>query len=240
MSASECFFQVLDLSPPPLVVFWVFWCLVTLLTWVFAFSFFYLMITKLRHQDQSTENSNSNSESCWSKHLFQILLCITNISIVCNVTFCLPASIFLIHIWHGKDMASSIDYVADLNKCNHNEYNFYTNLYWIFAPPQLFFYDCSYTLILITYFYRLHKLFGGSAYQISKIKTRIFQILMITFIIISISRNCFFIVAVGSYKTVSLVLWNLFIIIYLIIIFYLAWNLNKQANMLKKQTMQVF
>ena len=238
MPAFECFLQVLSISPPALVIVWAIWCLLTLITCMFAFSFIYFLIGKLR---QRKSRKKSNSKSLWSKNVFPILMFITDICIACYVTISLPSSIFFIHFWRGEDIAPSIDYDTDLNKCNYNGYNFYTTFYWIFALPNFFCYDCSYISILLTYFYRLFKLFHGSMYQISKIKAITLKILMTIFIVISISRQIFIVVAFSNHQTViiSVILWHAFIFMHLIISLYLVWNLNKQAKMLKLETLQV-
>ena len=232
MEAFDCFYQILRLSSLQIQVCWAFWAFLTLIAWLFTFSFIYFAVNKLWKEAGSAQSETQ------SKHRkrFAILMGVTDVAISCHITFGLPASLFWIHLFRGYYIAPGIDYETDLNQCNFGSYNFERILSQIFGPLNAIFYDLSCVMILITYFYRLYSIFDRSLYQLSHYKIQKLKILIIMFISLSIVRQIFLF---AGNIVLTLPLWNIFLVFYFIISLYLVWNLRNQAIILKQKTMEI-
>ena len=218
-------------------VCWTLWCLLTIIAWIFTFSFIYFMQNLWGNaMTKDGKHKQVAKSQIQTKRLFAILMTTTNIAISLHVTFALPACLFWIHLYRGNYIAPDIDYQTDLNECNYGVHNFNSTLSLVFGPPNAIFYDLSCIMILITYFYRLHKLFVGTQYALSKLKCIIFIILILLFVAVSVSRQYY---TIKGNIHVFLTLWNTFLVIYLIISIYLVWNLQRQATKLKQETIRV-
>lgn len=236
MAAFGCFFQILTISNAEIQAFWGFWCFLSLISWMFAFCFIYFAVTAIRH-GPSHNGKHETALHQRQKQRFATLMVMTDIIISLHVTVSLPTCLFWIHLFRGHNIAPNIDYLQDLNQCNVDGYNFYTVLSTIFGPVSGILYDLSCIMILTTYFYRLHKIFYGSMFEISTTKIRIAIMLMMIFVLISIIREYFIID--GNNLDGVLISWNIFLGMYFIMSLSLVWNLRKQATLLKIQTLRM-
>lgn len=224
MSAFGCLEQVLTKSNIPTQVLFAIWCIVTVLAWILSFSFIFFVWAKLSYEkSQGTKRSVAAFKK---QRVFALGVAVTNFIIVLHMTTELGSCLFYVHLFTPS---LDIDYINDLNECNYDTYNFYTVLSNIFGPPSAALYDLSFMLVLSSYYYRLLTLFNNSICQLSRIKSIIFAVLMLIFIIISILRNYYQVI--GD-MDIFVPLFNSFLSMYFVISVFLVIVLKQQSDKL--------